>query len=90
MMDLNIALKRQLGVLPNLYNAVFQYVLWVACDVTQGDFRNMLGNGAAKRLKASLQRFSGPPSCLMERFLCNWQAECLLIDLIKLDKGKKG
>ena len=23
MMDLNIALKRQLGVLPNLYNAVF-------------------------------------------------------------------
>jgi len=52
--NLNVALKRQLGVLPNLYNAGFWHVLWVTCDVTQGDFGNMLGSGAAKRLKVPL------------------------------------
>jgi hypothetical protein len=52
--NLNVALKRQLGVLPNLYNAGFWHVLWVTCDVTQGDFGNMLGNGAANRLNVPL------------------------------------
>ena len=32
--NLNVALKRQLGVLPNLYQAVFQYILWVISDIT--------------------------------------------------------
>jgi hypothetical protein len=27
-----------LGVLPNLYQAVLYYVLWVTCDVTMDDF----------------------------------------------------
>jgi hypothetical protein len=30
----DVALKRQLGVLPNLYQAVLYYVLWVTCDIT--------------------------------------------------------
>jgi hypothetical protein len=52
--NLNVALKRQLGVLTNLYSAGFWHVLWVTCDVTQGDFGNMLGNGAANRLNVPL------------------------------------
>jgi len=31
---LNVALNRQLGELPNLYQADFSYVLWVTSDVT--------------------------------------------------------
>jgi hypothetical protein len=49
-----MALKRQLSMLSNLYHAGFFDVLWVTCDITQGDFGNMLGNGAAKRLKVPL------------------------------------
>jgi hypothetical protein len=48
------ALERQLGVLPNLYNAGFWHVLWVRCDVTQDIFGNMLGGEVAKRLKVPL------------------------------------
>jgi hypothetical protein len=29
----DVASKRQLGVLPNLYQAVFYYVLWVTFDI---------------------------------------------------------
>ncbi len=52
--NLYIALKRQPGVLPNFYNTGFWHVLWVICDVTQSDFINMLGSGAAKRLRVPL------------------------------------
>jgi len=30
----DVALKRQLSVLPNLYKAVLYYILWVTCDIT--------------------------------------------------------
>jgi len=70
---LNAALKRQLGVLPNLYNAGFWHVVWVIRDVTQSDFSNMLGSGAAKCLKVPLQSFSSTPNRLLERYLSNWQ-----------------
>ena len=45
----DVVLKRQLGVLPNLYQAVLHYVLWVTCDITYGDFCNASGNAVAKR-----------------------------------------
>jgi hypothetical protein len=48
------ALERQLGVLPNLYNAGFWHVLRVTCDITQDIFGNMLGDEVAKRLKVPL------------------------------------
>jgi hypothetical protein len=32
--DSDVAMKRQLSVFPNFYQAVFYYVLWVTCDVT--------------------------------------------------------
>jgi hypothetical protein len=51
---LNVTLKRQLGVSPNLSNAGFWSVLWVTFDVTQGEVSNMLGNAIAKRLKVPL------------------------------------
>ncbi len=53
-MNLNIALKRQLGVPPNLYNAGFGYVLWVTFDVTQSEFGQYVGESAANRLKVPL------------------------------------
>jgi hypothetical protein len=34
MINPDVALKRQLDVLPNLYQAVLYYVLWVTCDIT--------------------------------------------------------
>jgi hypothetical protein len=30
----DVELKRQLDVLPNLYQAFLYYVLWVTCDLT--------------------------------------------------------
>ena len=52
--NLNVALKRRLGILPNLYNGGFLHILWGTCDVTEGVFGNMLENGVAKRLKVPL------------------------------------
>jgi hypothetical protein len=49
-----VALKRQLDVLLNLYQAVFLYVLWVTCDVTISGLGNVGGNEAAKRSKVPL------------------------------------
>lgn len=48
-MGVNIALKRLLGVFPNLYQADFYCVLWVTRDITSGDFCVVLGNGVPKR-----------------------------------------
>jgi hypothetical protein len=53
-MDSDFALKRQLGVLSNLYKAVLWHVLWVTCDVTLGDLWNLSGNEAVKRSKVPL------------------------------------
>jgi hypothetical protein len=54
MINSDVALKRQLGVLPNLSQAVLYYVLWVTCDVTQSDLWNVSENEAAKRSKVPL------------------------------------
>ena len=43
-LNLNVELNRQLGVLPNLYQADFSWVLWVTSDVTGGDLFNRFGN----------------------------------------------
>ena len=44
-----VALIRLLDVLPNLYQAVFYYFLWVTYDITLSDFCNVLGDAVVKR-----------------------------------------
>jgi len=41
---INVALNRQVGVLPKLYQAVLFYVLWATYDRTSCDFCKMFGN----------------------------------------------
>jgi hypothetical protein len=52
--DPDVALKRQLGAPPNLYQAGFCHVLWVTWDITSGDFFIILGKAVAKRLEVPL------------------------------------
>jgi hypothetical protein len=52
--NFNVALKRRLGVLPNLYQAVFFHVLWVTYGITSGDFYRTPGNAVARRLEVPL------------------------------------
>jgi hypothetical protein len=52
--DLKIALKREVGVLPILYNCGFSYCLWLTYDVIWGGLCDMLGNWGVKRLEVPL------------------------------------
>jgi hypothetical protein len=47
-------MKRRLSVLPNFYQAVLYYILWVRRDVTGSDFWDVSGSEAAKCLKVPL------------------------------------
>jgi len=47
--NLNVALNRQVGALPNLYQAVLFYALWVTGNFTYGRLLKLSGNQAAKR-----------------------------------------
>jgi len=46
--------KKQLGLLPNLYQAVLYYVLWGTCEIADDDFWNVLGSGGVQREKVPL------------------------------------
>jgi hypothetical protein len=46
--------KKQLGLPPNLYQAVLYYVLWGTCEIADDDFWNVLGSGGVKREKVPL------------------------------------
>jgi len=50
----DVASKKQLGLLPNLYQAVLYYVLWGTCEIGDGNFWNVLGSGVVKREKVPL------------------------------------
>lgn len=54
LLNFNVALEREVSVLPNPYNTGYQYVLQVTCVVTKGDFCNRLGKKVIKRLKVPL------------------------------------
>ena len=44
-----VSLKREVSVLPTLYNCGFLYVLWVTNDVTQGVLCGLLDSWGVKR-----------------------------------------
>lgn len=44
-------MKRRLSLLPNLYQVVVYYVLWVTSDIIRSDLWEVSGNEAAKCLK---------------------------------------
>ena len=47
-------MRRRLSLLPNLYQVVVYYVLWVTSDIIRSDLWEVSGNEAAKCLKVPL------------------------------------
>jgi hypothetical protein len=58
-LNLNVTFNRQVGVLPNLYQAVLFYVLWVTWDFGLGDLLKMSGN---KQQNVKRCRYKGFPA----------------------------